>query len=190
MFPLERSIKGRTAEAIANIIFERGGYRLAHFGIEELFREVKLLSDAQYNKLSLDPRLRALPDFLISTPDLNKAYQVEVKFRRNLDQNVRSELAIKLGQQRSHWPNMIVLLLAGEAPGGPTMKYFQNYVRVINNSVTADIISKKMSAYEFWEKLPTVQSAFPLIAKSDFKLDSVVPLLQQLAKIDVADEKH
>ncbi|GAB3785424.1 hypothetical protein [Dyella agri] len=183
MFPLERSIKGRTAEAIATIIFERGGYRLARFGIEELFREVKLLGDAEYQLLNLDPRLRSLPDFLVSTQNLDAAFQVEVKFRSNLYQEVREELAATMQGQRDNWPNTHVLLLVGYSPNGSNAKFFQDYVRIVPPSVSIEFIAEKQWHNQFWSQLPQVADVFPLIKKSDFDLDSVVPFLQELTKL-------
>jgi|GEM_PF-5251999 len=184
MFPLERSIKARTAEALATIIFERGGYRLARFGIEELFREVKLLSDSDYLRLNLDGRLRALPDFLVSTPSMDVAHQVEVKFRSNVGQAARDELAMALSRQREFWPQTCVLLLVGKSSNGPNAKFFQDYVRVIDTSVTPEEISRKRPDNEFWKSLPQIADIFPLVKKSDFELDSVLPFLREMTKLN------
>jgi hypothetical protein len=183
MFLIERSIKGRTAEAIATIIFERGGYRLARFGIEELFREVKMLTDVEYTKLNLDHRLRSLPDFLVSTPNLDSAFQVEVKFRTNLYQQTRDELAGTLQKQRDNWPNTYLLLLVGHSPNGKGALFFQDYVRVVPPATSVEAIGKKQTHGQFWGGLPQVADVFPLIKKSDFDLDSVVPFLQELTKL-------
>jgi hypothetical protein len=189
MFPIERSIKGRTAEAIATIIFERGGYRLARFGIEELFREVKVLSDAEYTKLNLDQRLKSLPDFLVSTPNLDSVFQVEVKFRTNLYQHTRDELAATLQRQRVSWPNTHMLLLVGHSPNGKGAAFFQDYVRVITPAMAVTLIEQKQTHDRFWAGLPQVADVFPLIKRSDFDLDSIVPFLRELTKL-CSDELH
>ena len=184
MFPLERSIKGRTSEAIATIIFERGGYRLARFGIEELFREVKLLSDGEYARLGLDRRLRSLPDFLVSDPALSVVHQVEVKFRSNLYQKTRDELALKLAVQRDDWPNSYVLLMVGHSPVGSSAAFFQDYVRILPPENTASWVAEKRTHTQFWLDLPQVADVFPLVKKSDFDLDTVVPFLRELTKLN------
>jgi len=177
---IERSLKGKTTEALANLLFERGGYRVARLGIEELFREVKVLDSVQYKALSLEPALRSLPDLLVSDPSLTVAYQVEIKFRSKFDFPVRKLLADVIDEQRVNWPKTYILLFVGLSPQGPKSKFFQNYVKVIPPEFCTTKMREFCKDSEFWMQLPTVQEAFGVLEKNDFEVDMLVPLLQKL----------
>ena len=177
---LERSLKGKTTEALAHIIFERGGYRVARLGVEELFREVKVLDAKQYLALCLEPALRTIPDLLVSDSGLTCAYQVEIKFRSQFDFETRKALAELIDQQRAHWPNTHFLVFVGLSPRGPKSKYFQNFVKVITPALDTATMRTFCKDSEFWEALPTVQDIFPSLKKSDFALDALIPILQKL----------
>lgn len=177
---IERSLKGKMTEALANLLFERGGYRVARLGVEELFREIKVLTAEQYKALSLEPVLRSIPDLLVSDPNLTIAYQVEIKFRSNFNVSVRRALADVIDEQRKHWPRTYILLFVGLSPKGPKSKYFQNYVKVIPPELNTTEMREFIKDSEFWEKLQTVQEAFNILKKKDFEVDMLVPLLQKL----------
>lgn len=177
---IARSLKGKTTETLANIIFERGGYRVARVGIEELFREVKVLNAEQYASLNLEPALRTIPDLIISDHNLSVAFQVEIKFRSVLDFESRRLLASIVDRQRMHWPNTHYIIFVGRSPRGLRSKYFQDYVKVITPNIDTIKMREFCVDSKFWDGLPTVQEVFPGLKKSDFALDVLVPILQKL----------
>jgi hypothetical protein len=77
-------VKGQITQSLVKVLFERAGYRVVRFGIEELFQEVIHLDASRYERLGLPPSLRMLPDLLIADTKLDKAFLVEVKFRSEI----------------------------------------------------------------------------------------------------------
>jgi len=177
---IERTLKGRTTEALAVLIFERGLYRVAKVGIEELLREIKVIPKDQYAKLGLEISLRSMPDLLVTDTDMSVAYQVEIKFRGDFSGITRGSLADTIDEQRKLWPNTYVLLMLGSCGWNKNAKFFQDYVRVIPPTFNTMELREKVYDIRVWEKLSVVGDVFTGLKKSDFAVDILVPLLRTL----------
>src|SRR6266516_2614052 len=104
-------VKGQITQSLIKTLFERAGYRVTRLGVEELFVEVTQLDEQQYNALNLPLALRYLPDFLMADSTLNKAFLLEVKFRRVFDVSSTQSLYYELTRQREFWPDSYVVIL-------------------------------------------------------------------------------
>ena len=82
-FPLPNVLRGRLAEQIVTVLFERSGYRVTRLGIEAWFDEIKHLDHGRYHALGLPEHLRSLPDLFVTDPAVTWAKLIEVKFRRS-----------------------------------------------------------------------------------------------------------
>lgn len=173
-------LKGKTTEALASLIFERGNYRVARVGIEELFREVKVITAKRYRDLGLDAPLRTMPDLLVTDHLLEAAFQVEIKFRGDFTGKTRAALANLLAEQRVHWPKTYVIIMLGSCPGRKTARYFQNFVKVIPPEFPLGALKLKELDSKVWEQLADLPDVFTNLSKSDFYVDALVPLLKTL----------
>ncbi len=177
---IERAIKGRVTESLAFMLFDRAGYRIARFGIEELFREVKIISKEDYRNLGLDERLRALPDFLVSNAATTEAFQVEVKFRKSFCPDSRRELFETINYQRGFWSNTFHLIFLGKSPRLGA-RFYQDYIRVITpDCLIDDFCDFNVSDFDLWESLCRLNHAFNEFSGGDFEIDFIVPILRQL----------
>lgn len=98
------TIKGQVSQTLIKTLLERAGYRVTRFGIEELFQEVIYMDAEQYAKLGLPKNLRLLPDMLVADADIQNAFLVEIKFRKQLNKDVLFSLHKTLVEQHKHWP--------------------------------------------------------------------------------------
>jgi hypothetical protein len=152
-------LKGRLAERILVTLLERGGYRVARVGIEELFDEVKYLSQDEYLELKLPPQLRTLPDLLVADATVSWAKLIEVKFRRTFDGEVAAELHDKLSEQRKYWQESYAILMIGEpfVEGGG---FHQDFIRVIPPGQT-DLLTGPLSIEEYLSAHPECKGYEP-----------------------------
>src|SRR6266446_8218665 len=97
-------VKSQITQSLIKTLFERAGYRVTRLGVEELFVEVTQLDEKQYKMLNLPLALRYLPDFLIADSTLNKAFLLEVKFRKDFNESTAQSLHYELMRQRQFWP--------------------------------------------------------------------------------------
>jgi hypothetical protein len=74
--------------------------------------------------------LRYLPDFLIADSTLNKAFLLEVKFRKDFNASTTQSLHYELTRQREFWPDSyaVILIAKSSAPGN---RFHQDYIRII-----------------------------------------------------------
>jgi hypothetical protein len=154
------------AERILVTLLERGGYRVTRLGIEEIFDEIKILSQKEYLALGLPESLRALPDILVADPEVSWAALVELKFRRRFDEETARELHSTLISQRKHWPSANVLVMIGE-PFRENDRFHQDYIRFIKPQATESLLwrpdgyaDEKQRMCVVWEALPTMASLF------------------------------
>lgn len=161
-------IKGQISQTLMKILFERAGYRVVRLGVEELFQEIVHLSPSQYGKLGLPKGLRYLPDLLISDLKMEKAFLVEVKYRREITQASLHSLREKLLEQCEYWPEMHVILLNG-SPRRFDSNFHQDYIRIIgpgdyNLLLPSDFQIERSRpeniGHQIWEKLPTLNNFF------------------------------
>ena len=146
-------VKGQLTQSLIKALFERAGYRVTRFGIEELFYEIVRLEKEQYLQLGLPKQLRYLPDLLIATPEVTSAFLVEVKFRRSFNQQTSSELYHILRRQFSYWPSARCVLLISE-PCSQGGRFHQDYIRVIDSDHLLHLDSS------IWSKDSTIDQAF------------------------------
>lgn len=122
--------KGQITQTIAKMLFERAGYRVTRFGIEELFYEVVHLDQKRYLDLGLPLNLRSLPDFLVADPAISMVNLVEVKFRKRFSEESAINLYETLRHQFEHWPNAVCMLMVSEAPNGGKAEFNQQVQQV------------------------------------------------------------
>lgn len=175
-------LKGRVAQSVAQALFEKAGYRVAHLGIEEVLREVRLLDEKQYRALALPENLRALPDFLITDKNLSQAFLVEIKFRKDLN-SLDDSFCQGIEWQRRFWPGLYVVLLLGKSPR-PKGKFLQDYVRVIPPTKDLRYITAPQSSLQRWDQLYQLSSSFQLFKVENYvEFDRAVAALRQLAGV-------
>ena len=75
-------IKGSVTQTLLRALLEDGGYRIVPFGIEEVWRDLALLNEAEYEGLKLPRTLRQLPDFFVANQSFDLTWLVEVKYRK------------------------------------------------------------------------------------------------------------
>lgn len=107
-------LKGNTAQGLIEALLEDANYRVVPLGIEHAIREVKTLDKKVYKKLDLSNTLKKLPDFFVATPEFDKTWLVEIKYRKTWSEKVRDELEGCLTSQVKLWAPVYVVIFIGE----------------------------------------------------------------------------
>lgn len=161
-------VKGQITQTLMKVLLERAGYRVARFGIEELFQEVVHLSPQQYQTLGLSPALRLLPDLLVTDLNIERAFLVEVKFRSSITRDSLQSLHAKLTEQSKFWPEMYTVLLTSTTRRD-NAKFHQDYIRVLRpreldrllpNQFQIEHARSENLGHLLWKKLDQLQEVF------------------------------
>ncbi|VAX03741.1 hypothetical protein MNBD_GAMMA20-1833 [hydrothermal vent metagenome] len=190
------SLKGHVSETLIKILFERAGYRVTRFGIEELFQEIIHLDKKQYEKLALPKNLRTLPDLLVADNVIEKAFLLEVKFRKELNEKTLFSLHSNLCVQHKYWPETYTILLIGKARCDE-YKYHQDYIRVLrpgelDKLKPSEWLVKQSRpeniGYHVWKNLSMLQEVFEKFKGGNTdNADLITKTLRDLGAIN--DEK-
>jgi len=109
-----RRLKGAITQTLLKSLLEDAGYRIIPLGIEEIIREIKVLSKKQYLSLGLPKNLRKLPDFFVADRKISKVWLLEIKYRKSWNPTTRKILEPGLKQQVKEWNPLYVMLFLGE----------------------------------------------------------------------------
>lgn len=195
-------VKGQITQSLIKTLFERAGYRVTRLGVEELFVEVTQLDEKQYKALNLPLALRYLPDFLMADSTLNKAFLLEVKFRKDFNESTTQSLHYELTRQRVFWPDSyaVILIATSSAPGN---HFHQDYIRIIPPQKTDLICPSAFQSAEthlsswmqetsyayVWNHLPTLNNTFDRFHASGETgvnttyADIITPIIKDLQKL-------
>lgn len=176
--------KAQITQSLLTAMLEQAGYHVHRFGIEERLLEIKYLDAARYAQLALAPRLRTLPDLLISASDLSVAYLIEVKFRARLRPGDMRALQTTLRQQFDHWPGLFVVLFLGES-FWDGRGYVQDHVRVLRASDLDAFADERVEMARRWEALPMLHHAVAGLTFENYHghADRITDLVRILAAI-------
>jgi hypothetical protein len=135
----------------------------------------------EYTRLSLPKQLRTLPDFLVTTPNGEQAWLVEVKMRSQLNKVSFCELGKVLEKQMDHWPGVCTILFLG-TPTGENRNYIQDHVRVIRPKDLSYLLDTSIAANKKWCSLPLLHDIFDRIDVTEFftRADQIVPTIKAL----------
>lgn len=189
-------VKGQITQTLVKTLFERAGYRVERFGVEELFNEVIHLSEDEYKKLGLPAPLRKLPDLLVADSTLQKAWLLEVKFRKHLTKEVAHELHQSFKAQFKYWPGAISLVVIGEHPnkwstdnGGN--RFIQDYIRIVTPSNIEKLVKplggNRAATFEqrVWNSMTEPQHVFKALLDSGTlkESDALIKTIRQLSEL-------
>lgn len=196
-------VKGQIAQSLIKTLFERAGYRVTRLGVEELFDEVTQLDEQQYKALNLPLALRYLPDFLIADSILTTAFLLEVKFRKEFNENTARSLHYELTRQREFWPDSYAVILIATS-SFPFKGLNENYIRVIRpgelDGISSEAFQKAKDLVKanprrqeasnecVWHMLPTLRTfaKFRDYRKNGFSWtssDLITPVIRDLQKL-------
>jgi hypothetical protein len=110
-------LKGRMAEALVESIFRRAGYRVARVGRESHVHELVKVGRGDFS-----------PDFLVwkQVPSngaaepvlLHRLLALEVKYRSNLPEFVRTRIDSLVAQVGDQWPELYCILVTDKPEDG------------------------------------------------------------------------
>jgi hypothetical protein len=111
-------LTGSVTQALIKSLLTRAGLTVVPLGIEEVVREVSdsELTEVEYAKLKLPKALRTLPDYFVTVRDRSGHWLVEVKFRKEWNNETRDALHDILKEQVKTWDPIFVVLFLGK-PG-------------------------------------------------------------------------
>ena len=112
-------LKGGITQTLLRTLLQDGGYRIVPLGIEEVIREVSVLPVDAYTKLSLPRVLRSMPDFFVAREDMQQTWLVEVKYRKEWNNQTRDKLGAQIREQVRAWGPLSLIIFLG-SPGKPT----------------------------------------------------------------------
>ncbi|MBA3766438.1 MAG: hypothetical protein H0W99_05515 [Acidobacteria bacterium] len=196
-------LKGQITQSLLKTLMERVGYRVTRLGVEELFGEIKYLSLERYMALGLPLNLRYLPDLLVADPDMLKVWLVEVKFRREFNEQAIDSLYRDLKKQREHWPNSYAVIMIGKpfVEGG---RFHQDCLRVLWPALTERLnrsgeggkkiyrapsgidVTIERSCEDIWTSLPTLNltfQQFERVSDGFASADLVTSTIKDLSKL-------
>ena len=191
-------IKGSVTQALLKSLFEGSGYMIVPLGVEEVIRELTILDSDAYKNLKLPKNLRCIPDFFVANDEMSETWLVELKFRKQWNDDVRKSLSSQLRNQAEHWGPFHLLLFLGESckkydykPSGwfgvARLDYRESELVLLKNN---DSVRCKWKDVK-WDDLYRIQDVFDKInAKENWQegvLSKVQFILNQLNSIDAIE---
>jgi hypothetical protein len=160
-------VKGHITQSLLKSLLERAGYRVTRLGVEEVFNEIIYLNEEKYRALNLPENLRFLPDLLVAEHNLERAFLVEVKFRKAFTEESAKSLYEELERQRKHWKDSYAVIMVANSWADDN-KFHQDYIRVLRPDETEKLIDTKWIRqsdpkrnYEcIWKALPKLNDVF------------------------------
>lgn len=108
-------LKGSVTQTLVKALLEDAGYRTIPLGVEEVIREVSVLSNREYSNIELPEILRKMPDFFVADEGISKAWLVEVKYRKVWSNQVRQKLGEQILEQVKFWNPLFLTVLLGNS---------------------------------------------------------------------------
>jgi hypothetical protein len=108
-------LKGSVTQTLVKALLEDAGYRTIPLGVEEVIREVSVLPAEEYLDLELPTVLRKMPDFFVAEPDLSNAWLVEVKYRKEWNDEARRRLGNQIREQVKVWKPLFLTVFLGNS---------------------------------------------------------------------------
>jgi hypothetical protein len=191
-------IKGSVTQSLLRALLEDSGYRIVPFGIEEVWRELSLLSESEYLALRLPIKLRQLQDFFVASQSFKRTWLVEVKYRKEWSEEVRETLGLQLKDQVASWSPLYLMMFLGKAAkrnaGTPSAWMGMLRLEVEDGELVArSLDGTRSTSWDkvTWETFCRIQSVFTTLSDRDKwheqTLCKVQSLLPQLAALDVFD---
>jgi len=189
-------LKGVVTQVLLRALLEDGGYRIIPLGIEEVIRELAVLRKEEYAALKLPNILRQLPDFFVTDKALKKSWLVEVKYRKNWNDQTRVYLGRQIREQVRDWAPLYLIVFLG-SPGKPNRKLPSSWMGLLCLSmIDGEIFALDQNGEPCakwskisWKSFRRVQDIFPNIGKKEKweqqTLQKVRVLLLQLKALDV-----
>ena len=110
---------------------------------------------------------------------------MEVRFRRLLDPAIAENLHEDLMTQRTHWPDVYLVVMLGE-PNQPGGIFHQDCVRVVRPEDGSGHNDATTLRKTWWTSLPQLPDIFPGLSgclEQQAYLDSVTGLLSSLGSL-------
>lgn len=190
-------LKGATTQILLKSLLEDAGYRIVPLGIEEVLRELSNLEQDHYKRLKLPETLRKLPDFFVADKNFDETYLVEVKYRKNWDQNTKAELEKTLKEQVKNWSPLLLLLFIGNSTKpdlSPSPAHFMKVLWLHYDEEENAIVSEnsKELSYgikESWDEFQRIQDVFVNVNEkfSEQTLCKTMSILQGIKELDLID---
>lgn len=179
-------LKGAITQSLVKALLSQAKMTVVPLGIEETIREVADLPVAQYLALELSPALRKLPDFFATNAERARYWLIEVKFRSNWSDAVRSELGAALLEQAHVWAPLHVVIFLGDTPS-----YFNqpsSWVRVATVFVENEVLKfnhpegPRNWCDAAWHSLERIQDVFPALNMRELWNDDALAATLQISK--------
>lgn len=189
-------LKGGVTQTLLRTLLQDGGYRIVPLGIEEVVREISVLPIEAYQALSLPAILRSMPDFFVAQEDMQRTWLVEVKYRKQWNDEVRKALGSQIESQVQTWGPLYLMVFLG-SPGKPAKNLPSAWFGMLRVQWVAGelvLLGKDGNQYAKWNEATwkhfnRIQDFFPaLSAKPQFEqqtLHQVRTLLPQLAELQL-----
>lgn len=189
-------VKGSVTQALLRALLEDGGYRIVPFGIEEVWRDLALLNEAEYAGLKLPRTLRQLPDFFVASQSFDLTWLVEVKYRKEWSDKVREALGRQLKDQVTNWSPLYLMVFLGTA-AKRNEKAPSSWMGMLRLELEhGDLVAKSLDGTQTtswgqvtWKTFLKIQRVFTALSEREKwheqTICKVQALLPQLAALDV-----
>lgn len=185
MIQFSSMIKGQVTQSLLTSMLVNAGYRVSRLGVEEQLPEINYMDWQTYDRLALPRELRSLPDLLVATLDVSKAFLVEVKFRREFTRPQLAGLLKQIEPQMAAWPGTVVVLFIAEPVGEPR-GFVQDHVRCIRAADLKMLASDEISLPRKWASLPMLHGVFDDLRHSEYMsaADGITEMLEAMLALD------
>jgi hypothetical protein len=200
-------LKGQITQSLIECLLVDAGLQVVPLGIEQVIREVKSLSKERYLAAGISPALRRLPDFFIANADMSQTWLLEVKYRRQWNEETRAALFNSLRAQVKMWQPLYLAVFLGETDHNPNWP--NSYLRMLRLVIHEDTVCHQRAEYVdeetdevipasclpaeemHWFDMDLIQRVFPGLSgqftnNTLFKATALVRRLAELDLIDVA----
>lgn len=155
-------IKGSITQTLVKALLQDAGYHIISLGVEEVIREVAALPLSEYKQLELPHVLRKMPDFFVSDQYVERAWLVEVKYRKEWNDRTRTKLGKDIYEQVKSWSPLFLIIFLGTSTK-PNNENPANSIGVIKLEYDNGKIVHK------WEKRkPLTKNEVPEIVTTDW----------------------
>jgi len=181
-------LKGSVTQVLLKSLLEDAGYRIVPLGIEAVLREVASLSKEDYLRLNLPIQLRKLPDFFVANHAIDKTWLVEVKYRKQWNEETQNSLEEEIKEQVTAWNPLFLMIFVGRSVEEPytSPAYHMRIVKLVWDAQDG-VLTERMDGqrcrwkYSQWNHFLRVQDVFNECASHEKWEEQTIEKTKELA---------
>jgi hypothetical protein len=194
----ENRLKGTVTQTLVKALLEGARYRTIALGVEEVIREVSVLSEPEYRDLALPTVLKRMPDFFVADPGLSNAWLVEVKYRKKWNEATKRRLGDQILEQVKTWQPLFLTVFLGNSvrSGNDNPVHSIGVIKLIykNRKIVCVKLDKNETCLDWndvrWSDFSRFQDVFKKVADQweSQTIMQALEILRSLRGVDLFEE--